>query len=84
MPGYHLRNRRKKDFQSPHSEIIKSICDKNKISVVQEYVDVETAKKSGRIGFNEMISFIKKDQKTKNLKDPWRVLLVEKTRSNLL
>ena len=40
--------------------------------VVREFVDVETAKKPGRTGFDEMIKFLKRSSSV-------RVLLVEKT-----
>ena len=39
--------------------------------VVREFVDIETAKKPGRPGFEEMVRFLKRS--------PVRVLLVEKT-----
>ena len=41
------------------------------LKVVREFVDVETAKKPGRAGFDEMIKFLKRSSV--------RVLLVEKT-----
>ncbi len=50
----------------------------NGLQVVQEYVDVETAKKSGRAGFAEMIQFLKKEAKSRNTA-PCRTVLVEKT-----
>ena len=40
--------------------------------VVREFVDVETAKKPGRTGFDEMVKFLKRSASV-------RVLLVEKT-----
>src|SRR5207247_1299617 len=42
------------------------------VRVVREFVDVETAKKPGRTGFDEMIKFLKRSSSV-------RVLLVEKT-----
>jgi site-specific DNA recombinase len=42
------------------------------ISIVQEFVDVETAKKVGRTGFEEMIKFLKRNTTC-------RIVLVEKT-----
>jgi len=44
----------------------------NKLKIAQEFEDVETAKKAGRIGFGQMISFLKKSSAC-------RVLIVEKT-----
>ena len=41
------------------------------LKVVREFVDVETAKKPGRAGFEEMVKFLKRSSV--------RVLLVEKT-----
>jgi hypothetical protein len=41
------------------------------LKVVSEFVDVETAKKPGRAGFDEMVKFLKRSSV--------RVLLVEKT-----
>lgn len=40
--------------------------------VMREFVDVETAKRAGRTGFGEMITFLKRNTKC-------RILLVEKT-----
>jgi site-specific DNA recombinase len=42
------------------------------LNVVREFVDVETAKDTGRIGFNEMVAFIRKSSSC-------RLVLVEKT-----
>src|SRR6266481_6343928 len=42
------------------------------VRVVREFVDVETAKKPGRTGFDEMVKFLKRSSSV-------RVLLVEKT-----
>ena len=47
--------------------------------IVQEFVDVETAKKTGRPGFNSMVDFFKKQIKSKTPKEPCHILLVEKT-----
>jgi site-specific DNA recombinase len=44
----------------------------DKLKVVQEFEDVETAKRAGRNGFGQMISFLKKNPAC-------RVLIVEKT-----
>lgn len=41
------------------------------IQIVHEFVDVETAKKAGRTGFSEMVSFVSKHQ--------CQTILVEKT-----
>src|SRR4030095_11488232 len=47
--------------------------------VIQEYVDVETAKRAGRTGFTEMVGFFKKQMKGKVSTGTRRILLVEKT-----
>lgn len=41
------------------------------LTVEREFIDVETAKRAGRTGFNEMLSFLRKHQT--------RIVLVEKT-----
>lgn len=53
-------------------QLLKEYASKNNIVVVGEYTDAETAKKSGRTNYNEMLKFLKahKDVKT---------ILVEKT-----
>jgi len=60
-------------------KLLRSYAVEQGFTVVQEYVDVETAKKTGRTGFTEMVDFFKKEAKSKKLKEPCRVLLVEKT-----
>lgn len=53
-------------------QLLKEYAHKNHLEVVDEYTDAETAKKSGRTNYNEMLKFLKshKDIKT---------VLVEKT-----
>lgn len=48
-------------------------------AVVQQYVDVETAKRAGRSGFTAMVEFFREQSKTRIPANPCRVLLVEKT-----
>ena len=48
-------------------------------TVAQKYVDVETAKQTGRSGFIEMVNYFKKQHKPTTQKEPHPVLLVEKT-----
>lgn len=43
------------------------------LNVVEEFIDVETAKESGRAGFGEMVRCLRR------VRDGTRVLLVEKT-----
>ena len=47
--------------------------------IIQEYVDVETAKRAGRTGFTEMVGFFKKQMKGRASTNGRRILLVEKT-----
>jgi DNA invertase Pin-like site-specific DNA recombinase len=37
--------------------LLRKYAGENGISIVQEYVDVETAKAAGRTGFNQMVEF---------------------------
>lgn len=51
---------------------MKDYADANDIQVAREFVDVETAKKSGRTSFNEMLQYVRRHPTV-------RTLLVEKT-----
>lgn len=53
-------------------ELLRRYANDRGIQIVQEFVDVETAKTAGRPGFGEMISYLKQNPLH-------RVLLVEKT-----
>ena len=53
-------------------KLLKDYAVANGLSVAQEYVDVETAKQTGRTAFGEMVAFLRKSPSV-------RVLLVEKT-----
>jgi len=52
---------------------------RHRIQIVKEYVEVESAKESGRTNFNTMIEFLKTQAKLKNSANPCRAILVEKT-----
>ncbi|WP_433942262.1 recombinase family protein [Brevundimonas diminuta] len=54
------------------TKLMKDYADANDIQVAREFVDVETAKKSGRTSFNEMLQYIRRHSTV-------RTLLVEKT-----
>ncbi|WP_292059874.1 recombinase family protein [Brevundimonas sp. UBA5936] len=54
------------------TKLMKDYADANDIQVAREFVDVETAKKSGRTSFNEMLQYIRRHPTV-------RMLLVEKT-----
>jgi len=49
------------------------------LKVVQEYTDVETAKRAGRSSFTSMVNFLKKESKAVSPDQACRALLVEKT-----
>jgi site-specific DNA recombinase len=49
----------------------------NSLNVEKEFIDVETAKRSGRTGFSEMMTFLKKNSQT--CPDLRPIILVEKT-----
>jgi site-specific DNA recombinase len=73
------KEQEKEGFSIPAQlKLLNTYAADNRLQVVQEYVDVETAKKSGRAGFTEMIAFMRRETKSKHL-SPCRVLLVEKT-----
>ena len=53
-------------------KLLKEYALKNSLKIESEFVEAETAKKSGRKQFNEMIKFLKKNKSIK-------IILVEKT-----
>jgi len=53
-------------------KLLRKYAREKGFQVAEEYVDVETAKKAGRAGFSEMLSFLKSDSSCKTV-------LVEKT-----
>ena len=73
------KEQEKEGFSIPAQvKLLNKYAADNRLQVVQEYVDVETAKKSGRTGFNQMIKFLRKEAKAKHL-SLCKTLLVEKT-----
>jgi hypothetical protein len=67
------KEQEKEGFSIPAQlKLLKEYAVTNGFSVAQEYVDVETAKQTGRTTFGEMIAFLRKSPSV-------RVLLVEKT-----
>src|SRR6187401_2569587 len=54
-------------------QLLKDYAEREGIHVVQEFEDVETAKRSGRTSFSEMVDFLRKKS------SGCRTLLVEKT-----
>lgn len=53
-------------------KLLQEYAAKNNLKTAKEFIDSETAKKSGRTNFNEMLKFIKKNKDT-------NIILVEKT-----
>jgi len=53
-------------------KLLQSYAAENRIVIEKEFIDVETAKASGRANFTEMVNYIKKHPNV-------RVVLVEKT-----
>ena len=73
------KEQEKEGFSIPaQNKLLNKYASDNRFQIVQEYVDVETAKKSGRTGFTEMVSFLRKEAKAKS-PSPCPILLVEKT-----
>ena len=58
-------------------KLLREYAERKGLPILQEYTDVETAKKSGRTQFSDMVKFFKAEGRKK--KDPGcRILLVEK------
>jgi len=73
------KEQEKEGFSIPAQfKLLNKYAADNRLQIVHEYVDVETAKKSGRTGFTEMIEFLRKEGRSKQ-SSPCRILLVEKT-----
>jgi DNA invertase Pin-like site-specific DNA recombinase len=53
-------------------QLLRGYAASRGLTVLKEFVDVETAKQAGRTGFGEMLAFLRKDKTC-------RILLVEKT-----
>jgi DNA invertase Pin-like site-specific DNA recombinase len=60
------------------SKSLREYAERKGIAISQEYVDVETARKPGRPGFQEMVSFFKAEAR-RGADRGCRTLLVEKT-----
>src|SRR5262245_59163995 len=67
------KEQEKEGFSIPAQlKLLKDYAAASGFAVVQEYVDIETAKHTGRAAFGEMVSYLKAHA-------PVRVMLVEKT-----
>ena len=70
----------KEGFSIPaQQKLLTKYAAENGISIVEEYIDVETAKAAGRTGFNEMVEFFERQAKIKDEERRCRTILVEKT-----
>jgi DNA invertase Pin-like site-specific DNA recombinase len=66
------KEQEKEGFSIPAQfKLLDQYADSQGLRIVREFVDAETAKRTGRAGFGEMIKFLKRSSV--------RVLLVEKT-----
>src|SRR5271163_469341 len=67
------KEQEKEGFSIPAQlKLLKDYAATNGFKVAQEYVDVETAKQTGRAAFGEMIAFLKANRSV-------RAMLIEKT-----
>lgn len=74
------KEQEKEGFSIPAQlKLLNSYAEEQGFRIVKEFVDVETAKKTGRIGFKELVALFKKEAGSRRLTNPCRILLVEKT-----
>jgi DNA invertase Pin-like site-specific DNA recombinase len=67
------KEQEKEGFSIPAQlKLLKEYASAQGFTVLQEYVDVETAKQTGRAAFGEMVAYLKRNPKV-------RIMLVEKT-----
>ena len=67
------KEQEKEGFSIPaQQKLVRAYAETKRIRIVQDYVDIETAKHTGRINFEEIIRYLKKHSDV-------RVVLVEKT-----
>jgi site-specific DNA recombinase len=67
------KEQEKEGFSIPAQlKLLKEYAAANGFAMAQEYVDVETAKQTGRVAFGEMVAYLKAHPSV-------RVMLVEKT-----
>jgi site-specific DNA recombinase len=68
------KDQEREGFSIPSQQrLLQTYADQNGIDIVEQFVDVETAKKSGRTHYVEMLAYLRRNQRTCNL------ILVEKT-----
>ena len=74
------KEQEKEGFSIPAQlKLLNHYAGQQNFLTVHEYVDIETAKRSGRKGFNDMVKFLKNETTVKKPKRKCRILLVEKT-----
>src|SRR4030095_110434 len=74
------KEQEKEGFSIPAQlKLLRGYAADRRFMVIEEFVDVETAKRTGRPGFTAMVEFFKKYGKAKNPENNRRILLVEKT-----
>lgn len=67
------KDQEREGFSIPaQTQLLRGYAISRSLTVLKEFVDVETAKQAGRTGFGEMLAFLRKDKYC-------RILLVEKT-----
>ena len=70
----------KEGFSIPSQrKLLNKYASENGFEVIEEYIDIETAKQAGRSNFNRMIKFLSCETKKKSTSPLCRTLLVEKT-----
>ncbi len=60
-------------------KLLREYAIKHELTIVEEFVDIETAKRAGRPQFNAMVSYVNKQAKAKRTQDACTIILVEKT-----
>jgi site-specific DNA recombinase len=67
------KDQEREGFSIPaQQKLLRQHAREHRLTIVQEFVDVETAKQAGRAGFGEMLAFLRSDAAC-------RTILVEKT-----
>jgi site-specific DNA recombinase len=67
------KEQEKEGFSIPAQlKLLLAYADDHSLNVLEEFVDVETAKQSGRTAFGKMVSFLRRNPGC-------RIILVEKT-----
>jgi site-specific DNA recombinase len=67
------KEQEKEGFSIPaQQKLLRGYAEANRLKIVQDYVDIETAKQTGRTNFEEMVRFLRR-------RDDIHIVLVEKT-----